>query len=258
MEAKRGQITLFMIIGIIILIALCAVFYIKNMGSGSNNYRSNVNFDASSVKNFVASCVKNTAQDAVIYTGLRGGDIFSTDYAELLGIKAPYYFSGGSAHLVSDDTIKQSLKYYMDNTLKSCTHGFQSFTDQGYTVTEGEMSSTVNLYEKEVVFDVAYPVTVASGKMEDHLANFSANVRVNLKKMAATSRQYVTDYQSVMPDSFRLKSLMDLCQDKGFKFEVFEKGGNTVIISIVDDSVKIKGNPYVFVFAVRYNWPAIT
>lgn len=251
MDAKRGQITIFIIIGLVIIIILGIVLYIRTSSNQSTN--QDAVLDTSSVNNLLTSCAKMTAQDAVIYVGLRGGDIFSEKYATFLAINVPYYYYEGVDLSPSDQVITDSLKFYMDSALKTCTNGFQSFKDQGYTIEEGEVNSTVTIADEDVIFDINYPITVVKGETRDVISGSSASVKVNLFKMAKAARDYVVA-QKDEPNAFRLKHLMDIASAADLKFEVFDREEGKVVISLVDESIKIKDNPYVFTFAIKYAW----
>ncbi|MBU0536318.1 MAG: hypothetical protein KKE20_05095 [Nanoarchaeota archaeon] len=260
MTTKRGQVTVFIIIGIILLAIISAVYYSVSRGS-QVDVSDEVTIDTSSLSSFVTTCAKQTAQDAVIYTGQRGGlftgisDIMplSGDYYIYNGIAIPYYFYEGEDKSLTEDDIKATLQQYMNTYLPRCTSGFQVFKQQGYIVEEGEISSTATLAEEQVIFDIQYPITLIKGDSRDSESAFNAKVNVMLPNIISAVNQYIND-QNGKPNAFRLQHLIDNVWEKNLKFDAVDRGNGNVVISLIDENNPVKGNPYIFNFAVKYNW----
>ncbi|MCX6706614.1 MAG: hypothetical protein NT001_00545 [Candidatus Woesearchaeota archaeon] len=227
---------------------------IRERGSSAGaNANQGVSIDTSSLNGFITSCAKQTAQDAVVYTGLRGGVAFPAEFLTFTGIEIPYYFFEGTESVPSDDTIKETLKYYMDNSLKSCTNGFESFKQQGYSIEEGDINSSVTIAEEEVLFDIKYPVTLIKDSARETKSDFSASAKVMMPKMISAAREYITS-QKENPNAFRTGSLMDIASKQSLTFEAIDRGNGSVIISLIDENTQINKNPFIFSFAVKYNW----
>jgi hypothetical protein len=251
MHQKKGQVTVFIIVGIIAILIIGAFLLIRERTAAPPDQATAI--DTSSLNSFVTSCAKQTAQNAVVYTGLRGGVAFPEKYLAFAGIEMPYYFYEGVESVPSDEIIKETLKYYMDNSLKSCTNGFESFKTQGYTIEEGDVASTVTIAENEVIFDIDYPVTFSLGDSKETKSKFSANAAVMLPKMTGAAREYITA-QKENPNAFRVGNLIDISQKNDLTFESIDREEGKVIISFIDNNTQINKNPFVFSFAVKYNW----
>lgn len=251
---KKSQVTVFIIIGIIVILIAGAFLMIREKTAVTKT-NEEISIDTSSLNGFIASCAKQTAQDAVVYTGLRGGVNSPADSEAIYfaGILVPYYFFEGKEIAISADSAKKTLEYYMDNSIKTCTNSFESFKQQGYTIEEGDVTSTATIAEEEVIFDINYPVTLVKGGSRETKSAFSANVNVNLPKMMKAAADYIT-VQKGNPNAFRVGNLMDIASKEGLKFEAFDRDNGNVVISLVDESMMINKNPFVFTFAVKYSW----
>ena len=260
MTPKRGQITVFIIIGIAILVVVGALFYFRGRGAAPS-ISEEVTIDTSSLNAFVSSCAKQTAQDAVVYTGLRGGLYtglsgvvpFSERYHIYNGIAIPYYFYKGEDRSLTEEEVKETLQSYMNNAIKACTGGFDAFKQQGYAVEEGDITSAVTLADEEILFDLTYPVTIVKGDSRETEQNFNSKVSINLPKMLGAAREYIAA-QKDNPDAFRTGHLIDIASDNGIKFEAINRGLGVVVISLVDENTVINNNPFRFTFAVKYDW----
>ena len=105
----------------------------------------------------------------------------------------------------------------------------------------------------QVVFDISYPLNISVANKQQELSRFTAAVKVNLPLMMGAANQYL-ESQKEQPSSFRIGSLLDVSSSKNLQFEVFDRGQGNVIISMIDNSTQINNNPFVFAFAVNYNW----
>ena len=74
MNSKRGQITVFIIIGLIILFSTAIFFYFKQakveeeVGAGAK-----VPYEIQPVETYVTDCIETIAQEAVLKVGRTGG-----------------------------------------------------------------------------------------------------------------------------------------------------------------------------------------
>ena|SRR3989344_4915679 len=253
MTPKRGQITVFIIIGIAILVVVGALFYFRGRGAAPS-ISEEVTIDTSSLNAFVSSCAKQTAQDAVVYTGLRGGvEPALDDNFAYIDYPVHYYFVEGEDKRPSEELIKASLNYYMENNLHKCTTDFDAFKKQGFNIEEGIVRSNVTIAEEEVIFDLDYPVTAVKGGSRETEERFSANVNVNLPKMTRIIDEYI-EAQKEKPDQHRILDLLRILDENDVIARSYQGPRGIVVMSIVDNNQIINNEPLAYSFAIKYNW----
>lgn len=91
----KGQITLFMLLGLVILFFFGAVWYIsghiaENTADTNVQTVSAINIEKNKVNNFVTSCLEKTTKEAFLLAGLQGGHLY--DYQ----VDEGYAYSGPS------------------------------------------------------------------------------------------------------------------------------------------------------------------
>lgn len=89
---KKGQLTYFILLSVIIFIAAGFVFYVN----GRNKTKElEMSFDVSPITNFIESCVRDEGENAVIFISEHGGYYnLPSNHYEKFGLSIPYYFYG--------------------------------------------------------------------------------------------------------------------------------------------------------------------
>ncbi|MFC1753067.1 hypothetical protein ACFL96_06690 [Thermoproteota archaeon] len=272
MKIKRGQVSLFIILGIIVFVIIMFFLMARGKGFGGGDRGAGIAEGegeaaaASSLAGFIKACAEKTAKEAVIYTGLRGGVApvalgyskdFSQNYLEFKDVPVHYDFESGTDQTPTDNDIKLTLEYYMNKALPKCTQEFESFTQQGFEVDEGDVTSTATIGLKDVYFDITYPVSITREDVTESVEDTTVQVRVMLPKMIKTTRNYI-DAQIDNPDYFRMGDLIEVTKDDSLniEFEVFDQGHGDIVVSLIDKEIEIDNIYYVWEFALKYDWPS--
>ncbi|MBD3203991.1 hypothetical protein GF327_06835, partial [Candidatus Woesearchaeota archaeon] len=157
MKFKKGQITLILIIGLVILSSLGVIIYINSSGKKDTlkaDELATMNFASvrGSVQFYVSECLKLNTLSAMKNYGIQGANI--------------------------DD----SYEWYIENNLKSCLKGFEEFKNAGYEIEEEDVKADVRINDKSVVVKVNYPVTVSKGDIRAKIDyyQFSINPLVSV------------------------------------------------------------------------------
>ncbi len=244
---KKGQVTLFIIIGVTIILSLLVVFLFKSEVTKSDLVEpSNIGLFSTSVQNYIEGCVKNTAEEALIFVGERGGYYQLPEIAdEDLG--APYYFYDKDVLVPSKEQIEMSLANYLDSKLFFCIQNFAAFEKSGLEINQGEIVSNAKISKKKVLFDVTFPVTVVSGVTENSLARFSKSISSNLDIFFETSNQIVNNFVKV-PSSVCVSCNFDLATENDLQIITSPFGNSSVRFTLIDKEERL---PEEFNFLVK-------
>ena len=79
---KRGQVTIFVITGLVILLIIGMVYYIRYYSVSGGGFLTS-SLEAENVKDYVESCLEETTLKGLIYLGEHGG--YYSD-------KIPYFY----------------------------------------------------------------------------------------------------------------------------------------------------------------------
>ncbi|MFC1733400.1 hypothetical protein ACFL6I_24130 [candidate division KSB1 bacterium] len=147
--------------------------------------------------------------------------------------------------------MENQMALYTSINIPECTN-FESFMEKGFEITTGYPQVTTRIAEKEVIFDMEFPVTIRIEDQEASLSMFSTSIRSEIKKLHETALDLIVK-QAAEPSLFAINLPVELGVEKNIQFEAFTFQNNDVVYSFIDPEVKIKNQPSIFTFAVKYS-----
>ncbi|MBU2590094.1 MAG: hypothetical protein KKA65_03710 [Nanoarchaeota archaeon] len=176
---KRGQITVFIVIGILIVTLIILLVAVKDRIIVSDWDKEKeaslqVPEKAREVQRFVQGCVEQVAEEGLVIMGLQGGYInlptshittprhpFAT-YLEIIpntDIKTAYWYyttpnNLQKTALPSIRQMQDELSAYIEDNLAECTFNFTLFKD--YNVTTGPIFVETEIQQDKVLFTIDY------------------------------------------------------------------------------------------------------
>lgn len=251
MFVKKGQVTVFIIIGILLLAMVGLVYYFRAPVDEFPKEEAFVGI-AAPVKLYVDLCVEETLSNAVVYVGMQGGYFVVPEPKTDLNIfQIPYYMELADTHVPNIFDVQGSLQEYITFNLNTCLNNFASFEEQGYTIDYGVIDATVTISEKRVVADVEYPITVSFEGSSQEVKSFRGEVNAEVKKALDASAEFI-EFQKERPLSFVVSDLNGIMADNGLTFEKLDYGEGKSIFSFINEATPVGGNPFFWVFAVQY------
>ncbi len=125
---KKAQVTSFIVIGLVILIAVSLFLYYRGFLIQEPVI---IPDDLKPINNFVEACVQDVAKDAVISLGARGGYIEMPERMNLYDafveqtpgslIRVPYWYFNGVNLAPSIESMQDSISNYIEENINSCT-----------------------------------------------------------------------------------------------------------------------------------------
>ena len=204
---KRGQTTVFIIIGIIILVSVGTFFYVnkavKERQLEAERERSLlVPQQIEPIKNFIEACIDQVSRDGVNIIGLQGGyanlpedvfasasqNIFSNSLQIFRNLKVPYWYyekaSGvQESQKLTIKQIEQELNNYVNENLAECVDGVRVFESQGYELNIGEVNTKSEIKQDSVEIEIDYPMQVSFKDVGFNFNSFSKDLDVALGRL---------------------------------------------------------------------------
>ncbi len=201
MMGKRGQVTLFIIVGVALIIL-----------SGIYIYYVQVQLDepelvppkAQPIKNFVENCIYDIAEQGLQLMANQGGYVeipaeVERDLSSYLSIgngavKIPYWDHKGNSRVPSLSLMENQLSRYISSKIKDCTNGFKDF-EKEFTITEKEAEILTTIGERDVIIAMEYPLTIESkAKAEEFkISKFRVAMQVRLKQVYELASKFMQE-----------------------------------------------------------------
>jgi hypothetical protein len=139
----RGQVTLWILIGIVMMIVILSTVYVVTRISSPVSIQS-------PVQDYVESCMTRVTEDALVHVGERGGyfegESSSRSLSLASGLTLPYWYYLNAeptcetcplvTNLRTDDEVERAVEQYILKHFSSCTQEFTAFAKDGLLITE--------------------------------------------------------------------------------------------------------------------------
>jgi len=246
---KRGQVTIFIILGIILVAAVGATLYfrggaIKNRLLGTTEL-STLPEDVDALRSEIDSCQQLIATQAVELLGLQGGFIFPPQDSLTVGDSIVALAYDGRVQVPSVGSMEQDLADYMDLALPLCPE-YEAY--QNLQIEAGDSSTKVNTADGKVSFSTKYTLSINSGNDTFRVSEpYSSTVETDLVKMRETMLNVANTF-SKQPGTIDPAALLSL----GMPIQIFPIDGETALFIIEDASSQLRtGGPFTYIFGTR-------
>lgn len=225
MRDKKSQITLFIIIGIVLLLATGIVLYVRSQYIVTELEvqleLDKVSEEAKPVQDYVVQCLVDTGSDAVKRIASHGGylgpgnasltttsfvinpdDPTQSDVVELIDDHLiPYWwFMEGNnmceqcfvtiRNIPSIDMMEDDVSRYVDMQLSNCLDEFEAFAEKGVSVVpQGEYQIDTDIAEGSVYVQINYPLQVNIGGATESMENFYGEIPADLWTAYHTAKE---------------------------------------------------------------------
>lgn len=185
---KRGQITIFLIIALIIIssIVLFTTNYnIKDKLLLQTTETKIYTIKAEYIKDYVEGCLYAIEPADSLILGIQGGYYqLEEGYTINLGdidFIIPIYFEDKKSNLPSLSFIESEFSKYIENSLPYCIDDFSSFDKKNFEIIQGEIKANTKLLENKIIININYPIIIKQNKTQViKLDNFEISKPNNL------------------------------------------------------------------------------
>jgi hypothetical protein len=244
---KKGQVTIFIILSLLIVGSIVVFFVYKNsqnMGKLNTIPEAQLN----SIRERAIQCVELTGIDGIRLVGLQGGYVFppegsvETNFSNI----AYGYYEGGKT-LPSLSVIQKEISYYLSIAFPLC------FDEEGFEETEvhsSKINSKVKISNDSVSIAVNYILAISVENATSLLKeNYEREIPIRLGLIYREANEMI---QREIEDSdyIDLSSLMN----SEYEIAILPYSENILVYSITDNRSQIDGVPYTFMFANKIIW----
>src|SRR3989344_52641 len=194
----RGQATLFIVIGIIIVAIVGLSLYVSKRDIIENVFTATkIPEEVKEIDNFVRACIVEVGSEGLNILGLQGGYInipeseipnilnpFSNRLSVLPGIDVAYWFYEKSNRIQENqvpslEIMEEELNRYLEVNLPGCIRDFNDFS---YDIDFGEINVDTRIRD-DVEFEVDFPLVISIEDSVSRINEFIVSVDSSLKEL---------------------------------------------------------------------------
>ena len=150
-KSRKGQITIFVIIAILIVAGIALFFYVKNKNS---SLTPSIPTEIQPVYDYVNDCIQQTGYTAVYIVGQLGGYCNLDDY---LTEKNTYYLKDNVPLFPSKEVIEANIASCMESEVELCV---RQINLTGFLIKSKNPNINILLEDSKVVINAEYPLVV--------------------------------------------------------------------------------------------------
>jgi hypothetical protein len=212
---NKGQVTIFIIIGIVILIVAGLAIVLLTEERSINE--EVIPLEKVGVENYISICVAQLGEDALFYAGQQGGYVEVPNYISNDGslhlkvaphVVVPYWAYGINRDIPSLVTIQNDVDRYIEENLRECVYNLQPFKDRYDLVEKSEIKSQTEFTNDKVLFTVDWVIEIRekSGETVAEMLKHNTESKIKFKKLYETAVR-------IIDKEFETMKLEEITQD---------------------------------------------
>ena len=254
MKKRRAQITVFIILGVVILAAIALVMFLNSQRQKQEltiDYflSNNIEPSVTNIESFSLNCLENSALDGLELIGIQGGYYKKPELNyDLEWAFIPYYYNKGSFLMPSQQKIESELAAYVSDNIATC---IDDITFNNFVIRFDTPATKTSILPSKVVFTTDLQLTIENkGKttlfeVQNHPLTINSSL-FDIIKVAA----YITDSHKEDPDFICINCLTQLAKEKSLYVDFIAFESDSTLIMIIENSTQPE--PYVFEFLNKY------
>ncbi|MEA3378255.1 MAG: hypothetical protein U9Q69_01310 [Nanoarchaeota archaeon] len=249
---KRGQVTLFIILGIVIVAVIgLGVFFKGSLEKKTvlEQYaeKAVVAPEVQEIYDHIYDCIYLVAKDGMAMVGMQGGYLAPPEGAieiEEDNIAIALGYDEGKDVMPSLETIASEMALYVEGNAPACVD-LGRFADFEFEETFPE--ADVNIIDGLVRFEVDYPIVATkAGNTYKLDSPYKFSYPLRLKKIHEISKKIIA--KEIEDPTTIDTGLLDL----GISIDVLSQDNKNIVYLITDQESSIDDLPYIFLFGNRF------
>ncbi|MBL7055168.1 hypothetical protein ISS05_05415 [Candidatus Woesearchaeota archaeon] len=244
---KKSQVTVFIVVGLLILVTISLVFYLNSRAGKSDSEREALEEQPefagqTQLKDYVDGCIRPAVLQGLEIMRLQGGYVNIPSHVKTMPVKdkenkqvkivddskrvvvdvngpgneVPYWILKDTLAVPSLSFMENEIEMYVTEEVGKCVNDFKPFREQNYEVVYGDITTNVDM-EKAVIVSINLPITLEKDNLKIDEENFVYTVPVNMRlisKMASDLTLYEVAYNYLEEHTQSLISLYSRIDEK--------------------------------------------
>ncbi len=166
---KRGQVTVFVIVGIVAIITIALIFFAKDalieQATKATNNEKYLQLQATSIQNEIRTCAETITQETLTTLGNQGGYFdppkFISYYNKKIGYRCTQRedIEACQNDPIVQTTFKNKIEQHITTQMQSCLD-LTRWRNKEFIMETGELQTELTLHEASTQVDITYPLTL--------------------------------------------------------------------------------------------------
>lgn len=243
---KKGQITLFIVLAVVIVLVIAVAFYYRHAILEEEKVKAILPIEVKEIKEDIEECIGDIGLNSIYFIGFQGGYFIPPIRSlKIDGDFFPYYYYEGKNTMPPLSEIENEISLCVKTLLPNCLNiesdGFKFIYPKSTNIKTAIKDEFVNV-------EIEFPVTIIKDEIEFKLDEpYSKTYPIKLGQIYSTAEEivdrtmqgdYVIDLEYLSNQRFNVTILMH--KDKSLLYTLDDPE------STVDDMV------YTFMFANKF------
>lgn len=243
---KRGQLSIFLLLILVLLIVVGFVLYLNPEETAADVKKTTESsLDIAPIRVYFDTCIDSIAQDSLILFGLQSGNMGAYNAnGDAVFLVFPYYKNGKNvAPLINE--LENEYSSYLEKHLPSCT---ENTYFPGYEISLGKVDVDASFQENIVFLEIDYPLTISSKNSKTEIGRFDRTYPVRMGHIYSLANNIVDKFVE-NPGEIEYSYLMQFEENE---FTIIPYSENYFMLSIKDGKSELKNRKYNFVFGLVF------
>jgi len=239
---KRGQVTIFIIIAIVIIGVAATLFLINNK---TLMRRITLPPESYNIYSFTEQCIKDIGESGAYLLAAKGGYIDSfNNTLDTEEVQMAYHMRYDDNSIMPDENFMENeLSKFVADSLKGCILTYSNLGS--YQPEFGKIDVKSSILDVKINFQVNYPITISIEESKTLISDFNADVPIRLG--------HLIDIKNDILDNIRESGgiSLDLLSSYDAEINILPYNQENVIYAIYDSKSGSEGVPFFFNFALQ-------
>ena len=226
---KKGQVTIFIIISIFLVVAVILFFVLRDNDSKIKEIPQEI----SPFYTNLLLCLEQTSEEGIHYLAAHGGYYNVPVKSSIIYFldEIPYYYLDNENIIPRVSVIERELEKYVSENLENCLD-LKGFKEQGFNISVEPYSILTNIIEGEISVKMKNTITVSKGEDSATLKNTEISFKNDFINLYEASFEVVNSY-SQKPGFICLTCLDDIV----INYDVDIKSLPVNDISVIENNI---------------------
>lgn len=247
----KGQITVFIIIGLVIFSSILFFYYYSRASTSELSQVQTVEEDFMPINKFIESCLWITADEGIRFISSQGGYYKpEVETLQLDRFQVPFYYLINHSAVPDRYEIEKELEEYISDKFPLCINNFSEFSEQGFKFKQGELEVNASINEHDLTSEIIFPVEITKGSKKIKMEKFSQKIDIDFLSKYYLVNEIIHEQEKTQ-DYVPIGFMTDLAYENNFIYTLFNFKDPVMVVNIhFNDG----GKEFNYSFAMKYNW----